>query len=65
MICPRSLNHEKPYASTTVKIRLSFPKSGQREAHDFLPFAKTLKVVHIRNESKVRTTLTQYYGLQI
>ena len=40
MICPRSLNHEKPYASTTVKNRVSFPKSDQREAHDFLSFCK-------------------------
>ena len=40
MICPRSLNHEKPNASTTIKKRVSFPKSGQREAHDFLSFCK-------------------------
>ena len=40
MHLPSFAKHEKPYASTTVKNRVSFPKSDQREAHDFLSFCK-------------------------
>lgn len=56
MICPRSLNHEKPNASTTIKNRVSFPKSAKERHTIAFPFAKTLKVVHIREQTKMVIT---------